>query len=86
MSDRNTTPLLEPMDGPLLVELGNWLAESLDVSELSKEQALFVFMLVERLSNALWREFASTLLPLVMRNLGDLDADDPDESDEDPDG
>lgn len=72
---RPTTPLLEPLDGPILVELGNWLADSLEVTQLSKQQVLLLSTLIERLAKALWREFADDLRILVLRNIAQLDAE-----------
>jgi len=86
--ERPSNPPLEPIDGPHLVELGNWLADSLDVSELSKEQALLLWVLADRLLNALWREFASVLSVVVMRTIAqtDADLDDSDDPSDDTDG
>jgi len=59
--------LLEDMDGQVLVGLGNWLATSLDVSELKNEQVLLLFMLLVRAFDALRREHSDVLLPLLTR-------------------
>ena len=79
-SQKTSAPLFEDIDGPILVGLGNWLAESLAeslvVAELSKEQVLLLFMLFERGIDALWRNFPSVLLPLVIRILERFSADD----------
>ncbi len=75
-SQKTSAPLFEDIDGPILVGLGNWLAESLDVAELSKEQVLLLFMLFERGIDALWRNFPSVLLPLIIRILERFSADD----------
>jgi len=83
--ERPSNPPLEPIDGPHLVELGNWLADSLDVSELSKEQALLLWMLAERFLNALWREFADVLSVVAMHSIVKMDAD-LDDSDDPSDG
>lgn len=85
--ERPSTPLLEPMDGPLLVELGNWLANSLDVSELSREQAVLLWVIVDRLADALWREFGDVLRAVAMHITARMDADldDSDDPSEDPD-
>ena len=45
------TGLFEEMDGPHLIELGNWLASSLDVSELGTEEVLLLHMLLVRCQN-----------------------------------
>jgi len=86
--ERPSNPPLEPIDGPHLVELGNWLADSLDVSELSKEQALLLWVLADRLLNALLREFAGVLSVVVMRTIAqtDADLDDSDDPSDDTDG
>lgn len=75
-SQETTESLLEDIDGPVLVGIGNWLAESLDVSELSNEQVLLLFMLLDRGMDALWHNFPRVLLPLVARALKRLDPDD----------
>lgn len=86
-TERPSNPPLEPEDGPLLVELGNWLADSLDVSELSKEQAVLLWMLTDRLWDRLWREFADVLRAVAMHITARMDAglDDSDDPSEDPD-
>ena len=60
-------PLLEDIDGPVLVELGNWVAEALDATELSNQQVLLLYVLLERGMDALWRNFPDVLMPLCMR-------------------
>jgi len=75
-SQKTSAPLFEDIDGPILVGLGNWLAESLEVAELSKEQVLLLFMLLDRGIDALWRNFPSVLLPLVIRILERFSSDD----------
>ena len=69
-------PLLEPSDGPFLVGLGNWVAESLDVLELSNEQVLLLYMLLNRATDALWRNYRYLLLELYKGVLSDDDDDD----------
>ncbi len=71
-----TEPLFEDIDGPVLVGIGNWLAESLDILELSNEQVLWLYMMFGRYIDALWREFPDVLLPLTIRLLKRLDEDD----------
>ena len=56
-SEQGTKTLFEELDGPYLVELGNWLAQSLDPSELTAEQVLILQMVIERCMNALWQTF-----------------------------
>ena len=68
--------LLEDMDGPVLVGLGNWLVESLDVSELENEQVLLLFMLLVRALDALQKEYSDILLPLMTRLVMKLEQDD----------
>lgn len=75
-SQKTSAPLVEDIDGPILVGLGNWLAESLDAAELSKEQVLLLFMLLDRGIDALWRNFPEVLLPLVIRILERFSSDD----------
>lgn len=78
-----TTPLLEPIDGPVLVALGNWLADSLDVSELTTEQALLLSVFADRLTIALVREFRLPMLLTTLRSLEQQDADEPSEESDD---
>jgi len=75
-SQKTSAPLFEDIDGPILVGLGNWLTESLEVAELSTEQVLLLFMLLERGIDALWRHFPEVLLPLVIRILERFSSDD----------
>lgn len=75
-SQKTSAPLFEDIDGPILIGLGNWLAESLEVAELSKEQVLLLFMLLDRGIDALWRNFPEVLLPLVIRILERFSSDD----------
>ena len=74
--EQDTDTLFEDMDGPYLVKLGNWLARSLDVSELGTEEVLLLHMMLDRCLNALWRTFPEVLAPLVVRILAGLDSDD----------
>ena len=74
--EQPTEPLLEELDGPVLVGIGNWLAKSLDVSELSNEQVLWLHMVLVRGINALWQQFPEVLSPLMHRLLMHLDEDD----------
>lgn len=71
--EQPTEPLLEELDGPVLVGIGNWLTQSLDVSELSNEQVLWLYMMLERGLAALWRQFPEVLSPLVLRLVMRLD-------------
>ncbi len=59
---------LEDGDGPYLVALANWLARSLDPTELSKEEALLLFMALTRIMGALWNAFERELLIVVRRH------------------
>jgi hypothetical protein len=74
--EQDVEPLFEDMDGPYLVGLGNWLARSLDVSELGNEQVLLLHMVLERGLNMLWQAFPEVIAPLVMRMMASLDDDD----------
>ena len=68
-SEQNDGPLFEEMDGPYLVAFGNWLAESLDLSELSPEQVLLLYMVLERCLHALWGQHPEVLMPYIARML-----------------
>lgn len=69
-------PLLQEIDGQVLVGLGNWVANSLDVEDLTDEQALLLYMLLNRAVDALWRFIPDLLLPLYKRIiLADGDSD-----------
>lgn len=65
---RKQDELLEDGDGPYLVRLGNWLARSLDPTELSKEEALLLFMVLTRIMSALWNGFERELLIVVKQH------------------
>jgi hypothetical protein len=86
-------------DTTVVVGLLNWMAKSLDPSELSKEEALLLFMVLTRATAALWHSFERELLVLLRRHgdsivntilqeeseaVGDEDGDDDD--DDEPDG
>lgn len=68
-------PLLQEIDGQVLVGLGNWVANSLDVEDLTDEQALLLYMLLNRAIDALWRFIPDLLLPLYKKFLTDDDLD-----------
>lgn len=68
--------LFEDIDGSVLVGFGNWLADSLDVSELSNEEVLLLFMVLDRAMKVLWRHFPELLIPLVTRSMAEFDPDD----------
>ena len=74
--EQDTDTLFEDMDGPYLVRLANWLARSLDVSELETEEVLLLHMVLDRCLKALWRTFPEVLAPLIMRILANPDSDD----------
>lgn len=73
--EQGTQTLFEAMDGPFLVKLGNWLADSLDVSELENEQVLLLQMVLERCLNALWRAFPEVIAPLILRRMANLESE-----------
>jgi len=64
-----TEALFEEMDGPRLARLGNWLASSLDVSELGTEEVLLLEMVLGRCQDALWRAFPEIFVPLYQRRM-----------------
>lgn len=66
MQDKDAAPFDE-LDGPHLVEFGNWLAESLDISELSPEQVLLLHLMLDRCLKALWNTFPEILMPYAQR-------------------
>lgn len=76
--EQNIETLFEDMDGPYLVGLGNWLAESLELPELKNEHVLLLYMVLERSLGALWRAFPEVLSPLIMRKIAGLESDDDD--------
>lgn len=77
-STEDAETLFEDMDGPYLVRLGNWLASSLDVSELDKEEILLLQMILERGLSVLWETFPEVFTSLMMRAIL---MQDPDEDD-----
>ncbi|MCP5118854.1 MAG: hypothetical protein GY953_49205 [bacterium] len=74
-SGKTTESVFEDIDGYVLLGFGNWLAESLDVSELSNEQVLLLFMVLDRGIKALLHNFPEVLLPLVTRAMAGFDPD-----------
>jgi hypothetical protein len=91
-SSEPKNPVLGENDGPALVSLVNWAAESLDIADLSLEQAMTVALLMETLANALWGHFPRVMVLFFaqmraryreVQGIAD-DADDRDDS-EDPD-
>ena len=66
--NKDDTPLLEDGDGAVVVGLVNWMAKSLDPSELSKEEALLLFMVLSRVVAALWHSFERELLIVLRRH------------------
>ncbi len=74
-SQKTIESVFEDIDGSVLVGFGNWLAESLDVSELSNEQVLLLFMVLDRCIKALLHNFPEVLLPLAMRAMAGFDPD-----------
>jgi len=74
-----TEPLFEELDGPVMVGIGNWLAKSLDVSELSSEQVLWLHLVLGRGISALWQQFPEVLAPLTLRLLMRQAEDDEDD-------
>jgi len=73
--EQGTKTLFEEMDGPFLVGMANWLAESLDISELGKEQVLLLNMVLERCQNALWLTFPEVIKPLLVRAMQRLNSE-----------
>lgn len=68
--------LFEEIDGPYLVAFGNWLAESLDASELSPEQVLLLHIVLDRGLKALWNLFPEVLMPYMERMLARMEEED----------
>lgn len=84
-SEQGTKTLFEELDGPYLVELANWLAQSLDPSELTTEQVLILQMVIERCMNALWQEFPEIFATYFLRLMTRLASVEDDDGDEDED-
>lgn len=74
--ERDAEALFDAIDGQYLVRLGNWLARSLEPSELENEQVLLIQLVLERCMNALWQAFPEVLAPYVMRMLALASAED----------
>ena len=79
-SEQGTKTLFEELDGPYLVGLANWLAQSLDPSELTTEQVLILETVIERCMNALWQAFPEIFATHLVRQMTRLaSVDDEDE-------
>jgi hypothetical protein len=83
MSDQK--PLISPESAGYLAQVVNRVADSFDVAALSDEEAIELYLLLDRLSSALWEEHKRTLLPLflgLMTSRTDwFEEDDSDDSD-----
>lgn len=93
--------MLKETAGPTLVSLVNWVAESLDPTELSIEQVVTISLIVETTANTLWRHFPEVMLMLFKHlvtryreaqgnaddadDLADADASDAEDSDDSED-
>jgi hypothetical protein len=79
-------PLLEESDACILIGIINRIVEALDPAELSVEEALVVYLVLDRAMGALWREFARELIlvygPAIMAS--NADDDESNGSDGDP--
>ena len=82
-SQETDETLFKAIDGPVLVAFGNWLADSLDASELSNEQVLLLSTLLGRGMDVLWHHFPHVLVPMVERVLAQYDDEDEDHDKDD---
>lgn len=69
----------DALDGPHLVAFGNWVAESLDISELPPAQVLLLNLMLDRCLKALWDAFPEVLMPYAQRMLAGMENKDEDE-------
>jgi len=72
---KSSEPLFDAMDGPNLVGLGNWLAESLDLSSLSNDQVLLLLLLLARALEALQKVHPEGL-QIITQIIADFKLDD----------
>lgn len=72
---KSSEPLFDDMDGPNLVGLGNWLAESLDLSSLSNDQVLLLLLLLARALEALQKVHPESL-SIITQIIADFKLDD----------
>lgn len=78
-------PLISPESAVYLAQVINRVAASFEVAALSNEEAIELYMLLDRLTDTLWREHARVLVPLyraMLQRLGvSLDEEPEDEDD-----
>ena len=77
-------PLMAEENGVYLARIVNQAADSFDVAALSNEEAIVVYMLLDRITDALWSEHKRVLLPLYQGLIKDLE--EPEEDDDDSEG
>jgi hypothetical protein len=83
----NDKPLISPESAGYLAQIINRVAASFDVAALSNEEAIEIYMLLDRLTETLWREHKRTLFLLyqaMLQRLGLPVDDEPD--DDEPEG
>jgi hypothetical protein len=76
------TPLISNESAVFLAQIINRAAASFDIAALSAEEAIEAYTLLDRLTDALWREHRHVLLPLyrsILARQGMPDDDEPDE-------
>ena len=81
MSRDEMRPLIDEMSAAYLARVINRAAESFDVADLSAEEAVAAHMVLDRLTDALWREHKRVLFPLYQALITRLGL-----SDDDPNG
>lgn len=72
-------PFISLESARYLAQVVNRIAASFDVAELSAEEVIELYTLLDRLTETLWREHKHTLLPFyqaLTQRLGLLDDDD----------
>ena len=78
-----TAPLIEEQSAGYLDRVVNRAGSSFDVAALSTEEVILIYMLLDRLIDALWRHHQHVLLPLyqsLLERLGLLETDEPEDA------
>jgi hypothetical protein len=69
-------PFLEEGDAAILAGFINRIAESFDVAELTTEEALLAYLLLDRAMGVLWDKYKRELIFVFKRTLAPLGDDD----------
>lgn len=77
-------PWIDTQDAVVLGGIMNRMAKSFDVAALSVQEALVLYMVLDRAMSALWNCYEKELMQVLLRSLKAMD--DEDQEDEEPTG